>query len=174
MQITFDPFNQVEKSFVESLLGALTPGDDAATLHGSPRAQPVVADNDGIDEDGSSTGPGLVDDTGGRAEPPSAPSGDTPKKRGRKPKAAEVMVSEKSVGKNAVFEEVFAEQPPRPEPAPAADVLPTLDQVRDALQQYTVKNGITGGVELLKEFGAARVSELAAGDFASFIARCAA
>lgn len=164
MQITFDPFNQVEKSFVESLLGALTPGDDAATLHGSPRAQPVVAHNDGIDGDGSSTGPGLVDDTGGRAEPPSAPSGDTPKKRGRKPKAA-ASIDDETVADSATLAE---------EPAPAADVLPTLDQVRDALQQYTVKNGITGGVELLKEFGAARVSELAAGDFASFIARCAA
>lgn len=164
MQITFDPFNQVEKSFVESLLGALTPGDDAATLHGSPRAQPVVADNDGIDEDGNSTRPGLVDDTGGRAEPPSAPSGDTSKKRGRKPKAA-ASTDDETVADSATKAS---------ETAPAADVLPTLDQVRDALQQYTVKNGITGGVELLKEFGAARVSELAAGDYASFIARCAA
>lgn len=164
MQITFDPLNLLEREFVESLLGALTPGDEAARLHGAPQAQPVVADNDGIDEDGSHTRPGLVDDTGGRAEPPSAPSGDTPKKRGRKPKSAT------STDDETVVDSATA----APVSAPAADVLPSLDDVRAALQTYTVKNGITGGVELLKEFGAARVSELAAGDYAAFMARCAA
>ncbi len=162
MQITFDPFNQVEKSFVESLLGALTAGDEAAALHAPLSAQPVVAENDGIVGDGNSTRPGSDDDAGGRAEPPSAPPGDTPKKRGRKPKSAQAEVV------------VEGEAPVEatPEPAPAADVLPTLDQVRAALQAYTVKNGITGGIDLLKDFGAARVSDLAAGDYAAFITKC--
>jgi hypothetical protein len=44
--------------------------------------------------------------------------------------------------------------------------------VRAALQSYTVANGIEAGVGLLKQFGAARVSELAAGEYAAFIKAC--
>lgn len=49
----------------------------------------------------------------------------------------------------------------------------TLDDVRSALQKYTQKHSIEAGIELLKKFGAQRVSELAADRYAEFVGGCA-
>lgn len=39
---------------------------------------------------------------------------------------------------------------------------PSVDELRAALQGYTEKHGMQNGIDLLKEFGAARISELVA------------
>ena len=49
----------------------------------------------------------------------------------------------------------------------------TLDEVRAALQQFAADKGVPAGIELLKKFGAGRISELKEDDYASFIAECA-
>lgn len=68
---------------------------------------------------------------------------------------------------------------PKPEPvaapvetAPSASAEATLDDVRAALQAFTAAKGVPAGIELLKEFGAARISELKAENFAAFIGKC--
>lgn len=48
----------------------------------------------------------------------------------------------------------------------------SLDDVRTALQAFTAGRGVPAGIELLKEFGAARISELKAEQFAAFILKC--
>ncbi|CAB5144375.1 hypothetical protein UFOVP147_8 [uncultured Caudovirales phage] len=48
----------------------------------------------------------------------------------------------------------------------------TLDDVRTALQAFTAAKGVPAGIELLKEFGAARISELKAEQFSAFILKC--
>lgn len=54
-------------------------------------------------------------------------------------------------------------------PAAAA----TIDDVRAALQAYTAKHGVPAGIDLLKGFGAARISELKEADYAAFVEKCA-
>mgnify|MGYP003350066597 CR=1 FL=1 len=49
----------------------------------------------------------------------------------------------------------------------------TLDDVRAALQAFVGQNGMPAGLELLKEFDCARISELSADQYAAFMARCA-
>lgn len=92
-------------------------------------------------------------------------------KRGRKPKeqAAAPVVEE-----DAPQAEPQAEpQVDEPQITHSDPAVFTLDEVRSALQQYTAAKGIGAGVALLKEFGAGRISELAEGDYASFVAGCA-
>jgi hypothetical protein len=157
VQITFDPYNTVERHFVNTLLASF-PASDVATAGLEPsQTQPVVVHNAGIVE-ASVTSGGFDDDAGGGEAPPAATSGDAPKKRGRKPKAEAVEAVAPSVAESATQAQ--------------EEVLPTLDTVRAALQSYTVANGIEAGVGLLKQFGAARVSELAAGEYAAFIKAC--
>lgn len=55
--------------------------------------------------------------------------------------------------------------------APAAPSL-SLDDIRAALQKYTQKHSIEAGIELLKKFGAQRVSELPAEKYAEFVGEC--
>jgi len=49
----------------------------------------------------------------------------------------------------------------------------TIDDVRAALQAYTAKHGVPAGIDLLKGFGAARISELKDADYAAFVEQCA-
>lgn len=66
------------------------------------------------------------------------------------------------------------------EPAPATvaveETAPTkpvsIDDVRAALQIFTGIEGVPAGIELLKKFGAARISELKVEDYAAFIEAC--
>lgn len=48
----------------------------------------------------------------------------------------------------------------------------TLDDVRTALQAFTADKGVPAGIELLKEFGAARISELKSEHYGAFIGKC--
>ena len=56
----------------------------------------------------------------------------------------------------------------------AEGAIRTLDDVRAALQGFVGKNGMPAGLELLKEFECARISELSTDQYAAFLARCAA
>ena len=57
-------------------------------------------------------------------------------------------------------------------PAAESSTVLTLDDVRAALQGFTAANGVPAGIELLKEFGATRISELKAEQFAAFMGKC--
>lgn len=56
----------------------------------------------------------------------------------------------------------------------ASDKELSIDDVRAALQQFTVAHGVPKGIELLKEYGASRISELGAEHYAAFVEACAA
>lgn len=92
---------------------------------------------------------------------------------GRPPKVKEEAAAQE--GKSPA---VSAEtQPPSGSPSEvpaggASAAAPTLDDVRAALQGFTGSKGVPAGIELLKEFAAARISELKAEQFAAFIEKC--
>lgn len=48
----------------------------------------------------------------------------------------------------------------------------SLDDVRAALQRYTAVHGMQNGISILKSYGAGRISELDANQYALFIAEC--
>lgn len=159
MQITFDPFIPHEKRLVGTILeiSSTYPVSDPEYV-----AKPVVAKNAGSaasfmtsDEGdaGEKTGEVIAANSLSDASPVSETA---PKKRGRKAKA-----------------EVEAEAPAEPaDEATDNDNPPSVDDVRAALQDYTVAHGIPAGTALLKEFGAARISELNEGDYHAFVKRC--
>jgi len=50
---------------------------------------------------------------------------------------------------------------PTDEPVPTPDFeLPTIEVLREALRNYTVKNGMSAGIALLKQFECTKVSEI--------------
>jgi len=63
------------------------------------------------------------------------------------------------------------EPEPAPEPAPAGPAL-TVDDMRAALQSYSRKHGVPASVELLKKFGASRISDLDPSKFRDFLEEC--
>lgn len=161
MQITFDPFIPHEKALVESILGRST-----APLN-SGAAEPAVANNTGSVV---SSAPSEGDAGGYTGEAATgvplaeaSPASETPKKRGRKPKAETAAAPVED-------DEPALDQPP--EAGAEADDPPTIDDARKALQAFTANNSVPEGVALLKEFGVARIGELAAGDYHAFIKRC--
>lgn len=154
MQITFDPFNATERSFVKSLLdGGVRPSSgDAGVPHSPPPTQPEVVHNTGTVVTGFAPFP--PGDDGGEGEAtdlPASPAENTfPKKRGRKP----------------------AETAQAPTPKDGVKPL-TLDDVRTALQAYASVHGVASSLELLSTFDAQRISELKEEEYADFIRRCA-
>lgn len=99
------------------------------------------------------------------SEAPSEPATDveaaTPAKRGRKPKNELKTDPEVEV---------------QPEPVVVAEPelrALSIDEVRAALQQYTAAKGVPAGIELLKEYGAGRISELSSSQYPLFVERCA-
>lgn len=167
LNITFDPSNNSDiNQAIAFLSGLLAPGERDAVRSAS--AQPlgqVVID--------------AVDDPSVGAEP---------KKRGRKSTQALVVEAEQAAAKET---SVSAEaglplspagstvgegagavgDPVAAQPAPA---IVTIDQVRDALKGYTMKNDVKAGIALLAKFGAQRISELEPNQYAAFVVECAA
>lgn len=97
-----------------------------------------------------------------------APAEDAPRKRGRK-KADHLKVVE------------TVEQPaPIEEEKTATDTVEevatklTLDDVRACLQSFSRKNGVPASVELLKKFGASRISDLDVKHYEAFRVECGA
>ena len=174
MQITFDTANPHDLNILNRLLNLACTQD----------AQPAVAQNTGTSASGvshlSPEGSG-VSEQGAADAAPAAPE----KKRGRKPKAENPVVvktGEEWIGAAKAVEELnaevseeaaAAEEPEAPVVQETADPATfTIDEVRAALQQFTAAKGVPAGIELLKKFGAGRISELAEGDYASFVAEC--
>lgn len=104
---------------------------------------------------------------------------DAPVKRGRGRPRKDASTQTVEPEQNAVEQEETAPEAEIPvvepeqnsvEPEPAKAY--TIDDVRAALQAFTAEHGMADGIALLKNFGAARVSELKVGDYAAFIAGC--
>lgn len=156
MQITFDTTNPNDLKILTHLL----------QFSVEEKAQPQVATNSGTTGSGSS----LSDEASGVSESAA-------------PAAAPAPVKEKKAKKSAVAEQPKSE-PASTEDAPTQEAAPevrsgqewakaaTLDDVRAALQTFTAANGVPAGIELLKKYGAARVSELAEANYAAFLADC--
>jgi hypothetical protein len=118
------------------------------------------------------------------AKPSQPDAATTPAKRGRKPATgAKQEVALEPVGKPFVEFAGEADGLFQPMADASADeallVIDiskpiTLDDVRAALQKFTSVSGIPAGIELLKKFGANRISELKAEDYAAFVEGCEA
>lgn len=115
-----------------------------------------------------------ADVAGEQPEDKSAPTVVTEaKRRGRPPKVKEEAVEQ--VEKPGAASAVESEKSTTENAAPTVEqtaTATTLDDVRAALQGFTAAKGVPAGIELLKEFGAARISELKAEQFAAFIGKC--
>jgi len=161
MQITFDTTNPSDLRLLERFLN---------TLESAP-TQPEVVQNTGTAASAVSLpfgaeGSGVSAPAVGQSTP-AAPE----KKRGRPAKEkAEAVVDEPAVeAASEPVVEVIAVDNVVENTTPA-----TLDDVRAALQGFVGKNGMPAGLELLKEFECARISELSTDQYAAFMARCAA
>lgn len=164
MQITFDTSNPSDLKILERLLNTI----DAAPT------QPEVVENTGtvasaVSSPRGSEGNGVSAPVAEQSAP-AAPE----KKRGRPAKEKVEAVAETVVGEHVVesasepVAEVIAVESVADNAVPA-----TLDDVRAALQAFVGQNGMPAGLELLKEFDCARISELSADQYAAFMARCA-
>lgn len=158
MQITLDTTNLSvqDKQILAILLG---------------NTQPVVVQNTGstASESPSPTEGSAVSEPVEATASPAAPV-----KRGRKPKAEPTDDTSPSESAPPVQEEAAAPSTPDADKVPAASsTSASLDDVRAALQKYTQGKGVPAGIELLKEFGAARISELKEESYGAFIGRCA-
>jgi hypothetical protein len=97
-----------------------------------------------------------------------------PKKKGRPKKADHLKVVE-TVEQTfdepaAVVEETTATDTPVVPP----EIRLSLDDVRACLQSFSRKNGVPASVELLKKFGASRISDLDQKHYEAFRAECGA
>lgn len=182
LTFTFDTNNKIDLSLLNKII------DLAQMLQPERDAQPEVAQNTGTTATGvdlSPEGSGVT----GEAVPPSASP--APEKAPRKPRAKKEEVAPApevksgqewaAVGKEpeaaatgTEATQAAASSENATASATAADPATfTLDEVRSALQQFTAAKGVPAGIELLKKFNAGRISELAEGDYASFVAECA-
>ena len=162
MQITFDTTNAQDLKILSVLM-------DLATSQSQMRehVQPEVTNNTGTTATGVSS---LSPEGSGVSGPVAEQAPAAPVKRTRKPKeeaAAPVEKPEEPTGSSTKSEDADVS-----EPAPAKPL--SLDEVRAALQQFTAKNGVPAGIDLLKTYGAGRISELNADQYADFVERCAA
>jgi len=157
MQITFDTTNPKDLQILEQLFANLNLPATSAD------AQPEVASNTGSTATGLTLSPegSGVDES---AAPAVAPVTEKPK-RTRKAKEETAPVEE-NVSKETEKVDTSAE------PVAASDKPLTLDEVRAALQSFTATKGVPAGIELLKDFGATRISELAAEKYNDFVVKC--
>jgi hypothetical protein len=109
----------------------------------------------------------------GIVEPAEAPeayavTASTPKKRGRKPKAAAPV--EAPVLAPAVVAEPAVSVETQAPPAPAAYL--NFDTIRETLKKLTTAKGIEAARELLGKFGAERISALKEEHYSEFVKSC--
>jgi hypothetical protein len=112
------------------------------------------------------------------ATPEQAPAA----RRGRPPKAAAPALQAESHKDEALASAAPQTTTPQPEPVAAAPKVPNqpvqavaglnADGARKALRDVFDKKGGTAATTLLKQFGAARVSDIKPEDFAKFVAGC--
>jgi hypothetical protein len=106
--------------------------------------------------------------------PPTEATPEPAKRKGRPKKADHLKVVE-------TVEETFDEPAAVAEETTATDtpVVPpeirlSLDDVRACLQSFSRKNGVPASVELLKKYGASRISDLDVKHYEAFRAECGA
>ena len=175
MNITFDPFNQADMTLISSLLRLSVP---------AKAAQSEVAKNTDTTATGSALSPEGrgVSGAGALGVPEAVQPALTPVKT-RTMKEGIAASKAKKAEKEAASEAQFAAKQlplnlPEANPAPSeatADVPSqpiTLDDVRAALQALTATQGVPAGVELLKKYDAARISELKIEQYGDFIKAC--
>lgn len=134
----------------------------------SESAQPAVASNTGNIGLGSPLSPEAnvvvgASVTAAEAEPKDAPT----VVKERKPRAKKEEPTPEPVTEEAAVSTSDSADAAK---VPAASF--TIDNVRAALQAFTSTKGVPEGVALLKEFGAARISELKAEDYTAFVEKC--
>lgn len=156
MQITFDTENKRDLAILNKLM-------DMAI----PTAQPEVASNTGTTGSGLSTL--SADASGVSGEAVQHAASPAPEKKGRAKKSAPSAEAQPESSEASGAADTTATATT----ASPTDKPLTLDEVRAALQAYTASKGVPAGIELLKKYGAGRISELAEGDFAAFVADCA-
>lgn len=171
MQITFDTANPQDLEILKQLLVlAQLPKSPSRHHPLDADAQPQVA-NSGSAESVVPTQSTEVSTVSGADTAPAPEIVEAPEKpkRTRRVKEEQVeMVLE--VAETPQNEEI---QPVEPEKIAVEQSKEfTIDDVRSALQAFTTKAGIDGGIQLLKTFGAQRISELKADQYAAFIAGC--
>lgn len=158
MQITFNTNDSSDRDILKVLFSNLN------SLLPEQSAQPEVATNTGT----TGSGLPLSPEASGVSEPVADPAPAAPVKKTRAKKEAVEQV-EKPVDTESSANTAATEATAGTSAKPL-----TLDEVRAALQQYTASKGVPAGIELLKKFGAGRISELDADNYASFVAECAA
>lgn len=171
MQIIFDTANPKDANILQLLLKYvnLLQGSEYASAEHTKQAQPGVADNPG--STASAVNPSSVEGSG-VSEPVAEQAPAPVEKKERKPRAKK----EEAVAAEPQNEVAESAEPVAETVAESAttDAKPlTIDDVRSALQQFTAGKGVPAGIELLKEFKAARISELAEEQYADFVKACA-
>lgn len=165
MQITFDTTNPQDLEILKAILPKFAPH------HPGADTQPAVVNT-------GSNVPAITQHSGDVAVSGADTAPAPVKKRGRtKPEIRDVEQAEAAVEQEETpeNEEIPAVElaPAAVEQVPAEVAIPyTIDDVRAALQAFTAKAGIDGGIQLLKNFGAQRISELKASDYAAFVGAC--
>lgn len=177
MQITFDPYNHIEREFVSSVLTTLTQNSDASGLAS-------------VGPEAAASGEELVPSSSPdscSAEPTPVAEGE-PAKRKRRTKAemeaaraaeaATAATVEPAEAPNPFEDAAAPTQEPQPAPMPEPTHAPSYDtytqeQVRAALQRYTSIKGLTAGIDLLNTFDVKRISDLNPMFYADLIAKCA-
>jgi hypothetical protein len=108
--------------------------------------------------------------------PPDTAEQEAPKKKGRPKKADHLKVVETveetfvDPADTAVVEETTATDTP----VVPREIRLSLDDVRARLQAFSRKNGVPASVELLKKFGASRISDLDSKHYGAFAQECEA
>lgn len=158
---------------ISRALQAMADTDFSRATHSQPAVEQNTGTLDsGHEEVSSEANPPLEVqgvDEGQRAAP-------TPVKRGRKPKVSDEPAA-------PVAEESTPIEDPAAIPlnsqcraggsTEAAGSSITVDDVRARLQEYAAAHGVEAGLQLLKQFDANRISELAPENFAAFAEACA-
>ncbi|WP_426271545.1 hypothetical protein ACN9MB_08965 [Dyella kyungheensis] len=101
----------------------------------------------------------------------------TPRKRGRPPKAAQESAAPVAESGSAAVAPALEEQPVSEPVVHSAQQTLSIDDARNALKEVQAKYGtadMAKPLELLGQFGANRVSEVKADDYVAFIAACKA
>lgn len=178
-------------NFLQQLTNAVRkPAQIFPVVASTGNSQPAVEQNTGNDGTGLSPSPGAVIvgvDSVVAGEIPEAKTESTStvtdapaeaKRRGRPRKEVTGMPVGKSEPQSPASTEDSAPKVESSSTSTDAETAPTksepltLDDVRAALQEFTGAKGVPAGIELLREFGAARVSELPADRYAEFVGQC--
>ena len=175
MNITFDPFNQADMTLISSLLRLSVP---------AKAAQSEVAKN----TDTTATGSALslegrgVSGAGALGVPEAVQPAPAPVKTRTMKEGIAASKAKKAEKEAAAAAEFASKQVPldlpeaNPAPSEATPVVAseplTLDDVRAALQAFTATQGVPAGIALLKEYDAARISELKSEQYGDFIMAC--